>query len=38
MVAERRKQGEAYKREHGNVDPSKIGVDCGKENCCQHKN
>ena len=35
MVAERKRQREAYLKEHGEIDPSKIGVGCGKENCCQ---
>ncbi len=37
MVTERRKEREAYLKEHGDVDPSKLGVGCGKKNCCQHK-
>ena len=35
MVAERKRQRKAYVKEHGEIDPSKIGVGCGKENCCQ---
>ncbi len=35
MTDKRKKQKEAYQKEHGELDPSKIGVGCGKENCCQ---
>ena len=31
----RQKEKEAYLKKHGILDPSKIGVGCEKENCCQ---
>ena len=31
----RRKEAEAYEKKHGKVDPSKLGVGCEKEDCCQ---
>ena len=31
----RQKEKEAYLKKHGILDPTKLGVGCGKENCCQ---
>lgn len=37
LKAQRAQQHEAYLKEHGNLEGARIGVDCGKANCCQKK-
>lgn len=38
LIEVRKKQEEAYLKEHGELHKSNIGVGCGKKNCCQKQN